>query len=123
MMQHVVRMSYSRKLSSCIMPNFGRMQHWATVTSPTVYRQAHTFVRNHSTQANEEEDEKNKPKEKETEPEKGSESTEQDSKDDANKQARKDPKDIKRSKEFGGPKGPEPTRYGDWEKAGRVSDF
>ena len=25
--------------------------------------------------------------------------------------------------EFGGPKGPEPTRYGDWEKAGRVSDF
>lgn len=25
--------------------------------------------------------------------------------------------------EFGGPKGPEPTRYGDWEKAGRCSDF
>jgi hypothetical protein len=25
--------------------------------------------------------------------------------------------------EVGGPKGPEPTRYGDWEKAGRVSDF
>jgi len=25
--------------------------------------------------------------------------------------------------EMGGPKGPEPTRYGDWEKAGRCSDF
>tara|TARA_B100001540_G_C15460599_1_gene485436 strand:- start:45 stop:209 length:165 start_codon:yes stop_codon:yes gene_type:complete len=27
------------------------------------------------------------------------------------------------TKEQGGPKGPEPTRYGDWEKAGRCSDF
>ncbi|GAB2177569.1 DUF1674 domain-containing protein [Dongia sp. agr-C8] len=26
-------------------------------------------------------------------------------------------------KEIGGPKGPEPTRYGDWERNGRVSDF
>jgi hypothetical protein len=26
-------------------------------------------------------------------------------------------------KEIGGPKGPEPTRYGDWENSGRVSDF
>ena len=26
-------------------------------------------------------------------------------------------------KEFGGPKGPEPTRYGDWERNGIVSDF
>ncbi|MCC7260551.1 MAG: DUF1674 domain-containing protein [Alphaproteobacteria bacterium] len=26
-------------------------------------------------------------------------------------------------KEIGGPKGAEPTRYGDWEKNGRVSDF
>ncbi|KAJ8955747.1 hypothetical protein NQ318_008619 [Aromia moschata] len=25
--------------------------------------------------------------------------------------------------EIGGPKGPEPTRYGDWERNGRVSDF
>jgi hypothetical protein len=25
--------------------------------------------------------------------------------------------------EYGGPKGPEPTRYGDWEKNGRCSDF
>ena len=26
-------------------------------------------------------------------------------------------------KEIGGPKGPEPTRYGDWEVKGKVSDF
>lgn len=26
-------------------------------------------------------------------------------------------------KEFGGPKGREPTRYGDWEKNGRCIDF
>jgi homeobox protein ESX1 len=28
-----------------------------------------------------------------------------------------------RMKEVGGPAGPEPTRYGDWERKGRVSDF
>jgi hypothetical protein len=28
-----------------------------------------------------------------------------------------------RPKEIGGPKGLEPTRYGDWEKAGRCIDF
>ncbi|MBF96151.1 MAG: hypothetical protein CFH34_01646 [Alphaproteobacteria bacterium MarineAlpha9_Bin4] len=33
-------------------------------------------------------------------------------------------KKIKKlSKEIGGPNGPEPTRYGDWEVKGRVSDF
>ncbi len=26
-------------------------------------------------------------------------------------------------KETGGPAGPEPTRYGDWERAGRCIDF
>jgi hypothetical protein len=26
-------------------------------------------------------------------------------------------------KEIGGPVGPEPTRFGDWEKNGRCSDF
>jgi hypothetical protein len=25
--------------------------------------------------------------------------------------------------EFGGPEGPEPTRYGDWERNGRCVDF
>ena len=33
-----------------------------------------------------------------------------------------DPKPSK-PKEIGGPKGPEPTRYGDWEKNGRCIDF
>ena len=27
------------------------------------------------------------------------------------------------AKEFQGPKGPEPTRYGDWENKGIASDF
>jgi len=27
------------------------------------------------------------------------------------------------SKEIGGPSGPEPTRYGDWERNGRCTDF
>ncbi len=30
---------------------------------------------------------------------------------------------AQRPKEIGGPKGPEPTRYGDWEQKGRCSDF
>ncbi len=29
----------------------------------------------------------------------------------------------KRPKEIGGPAGPEPTRYGDWEQKGRCTDF
>jgi hypothetical protein len=32
-------------------------------------------------------------------------------------------KSQKKPDEIGGPKGLEPTRYGDWEKNGRVSDF
>lgn len=31
--------------------------------------------------------------------------------------------DAPKPKEFGGPSGPEPTRYGDWERNGRASDF
>lgn len=31
--------------------------------------------------------------------------------------------DPKRPREIGGPKGPEPTRYGDWEIGGRCIDF
>ena len=35
-----------------------------------------------------------------------------------------EPKQEKKSpREIGGPKGPEPTRYGDWEKNGRCIDF
>ncbi len=33
------------------------------------------------------------------------------------------PDTAKLPKEIGGPKGLEPTRYGDWEKNGRCSDF
>lgn len=29
----------------------------------------------------------------------------------------------RKPKEYGGPKGKEPTRYGDWEKNGRCIDF
>lgn len=30
---------------------------------------------------------------------------------------------VERPKEIGGRRGPDPTRYGDWEKAGRCIDF
>jgi hypothetical protein len=30
---------------------------------------------------------------------------------------------LNKPAESGGPKGPEPTRYGDWERKGIVSDF
>ena len=33
------------------------------------------------------------------------------------------PKEVQKEKEFGGPKGLEPTRYGDWDVNGRCSDF
>lgn len=42
--------------------------------------------------------------------------------DDAEKAPR--PKTVEQAPgEVGGPEGPEPTRYGDWERNGRVSDF
>ena len=31
--------------------------------------------------------------------------------------------DGTKANETGGPKGPEPTRYGDWESGGRCTDF
>ncbi|MBW4051258.1 MAG: DUF1674 domain-containing protein [Proteobacteria bacterium] len=30
---------------------------------------------------------------------------------------------VERSREIGGPPGPEPTRFGDWERKGRCIDF
>ena len=39
---------------------------------------------------------------------------------DARRRAEKSPDPLK---EVGGQKGPEPTRYGDWEKNGLISDF
>jgi hypothetical protein len=43
----------------------------------------------------------------------------------AEAQARRDKEQAKAQlpPELGGPKGPEPTRYGDWERKGIVSDF
>lgn len=38
-------------------------------------------------------------------------------------QRRKAAEDASRPKEVKGPAGPEPTRYGDWERKGIVSDF
>jgi hypothetical protein len=35
----------------------------------------------------------------------------------------KKPPEPKPPKEIGGPTGPEPTRYGDWEVKGRCTDF
>ena len=35
----------------------------------------------------------------------------------------KPPQKTVKPKEIGGPPGPEPTRYGDWEKKGRCIDF
>jgi len=34
-----------------------------------------------------------------------------------------EPVDKTKIAEIGGPSGPEPTRYGDWERGGRCSDF
>lgn len=34
-----------------------------------------------------------------------------------------DRQDDRPEREIGGRKGPDPTRYGDWEKAGRCIDF
>jgi hypothetical protein len=35
----------------------------------------------------------------------------------------KQPAIVQPEGEVGGPKGPEPTRFGDWENKGRCSDF
>lgn len=41
------------------------------------------------------------------------------------KDEKKQPEEAKKEqpREIGGPKGPEPTRYNDWEKGGRCIDF
>ncbi|MEO6608581.1 MAG: succinate dehydrogenase assembly factor 4 [Aestuariivirga sp.] len=41
----------------------------------------------------------------------------------AEAQARQKAKLVAPPLESGGPKGPEPTRYGDWERKGIASDF
>ena len=37
--------------------------------------------------------------------------------------AKQDASTSNTQQEIDGPSGPEPTRYGDWERKGRVSDF
>ena len=41
----------------------------------------------------------------------------------AEERRRQKKKTIGQAKEIGGRKGPEPTRYNDWEKDGIISDF
>jgi len=41
----------------------------------------------------------------------------------AARRAERDKEAAERPKEVGGPAGPEPVRYGDWEKKGIASDF
>jgi len=41
----------------------------------------------------------------------------------SDKQKKNTPEDQTPPKEIGGQKGPDPTRYGDWEKGGRCTDF
>jgi hypothetical protein len=45
----------------------------------------------------------------------------QDDGSDTNPEAGRD--EPRREREVGGPRGPEPTRYGDWERKGRCIDF
>jgi len=42
---------------------------------------------------------------------------------DTEKQDVEDQREAEKRAEIGGREGPEPTRYGDWEKAGRCIDF
>jgi len=41
----------------------------------------------------------------------------------AERRAKAEREAVEPVKEVGGPGGPEPTRYGDWEKKGLTSDF
>jgi hypothetical protein len=56
-----------------------------------------------------EQDSKNKPESPNSKPEPGTDDTAA--------------RTTERPREIGGRKGPDPTRYGDWEKAGRCIDF
>jgi hypothetical protein len=54
----------------------------------------------------------------ENQPEQGQRESEKAGKIDSSPGPKKDP-----PREIGGRKGPDPTRYGDWEKGGRCIDF
>ena len=53
----------------------------------------------------------------------GADSKAGDSAGDAAKDSTTRPDGSDMPREINGPKGPEPTRYGDWEQKGRCSDF
>ena len=42
---------------------------------------------------------------------------------DTEKDDAEEPSEIEKPQEIGGRDGPDPTRYGDWEQAGRCIDF
>ncbi|MDE0209167.1 MAG: DUF1674 domain-containing protein [Boseongicola sp.] len=42
---------------------------------------------------------------------------------DAERLRKKKAEGVGRPEEFGGPEGPDPVRYGDWERKGRAVDF
>ncbi len=54
---------------------------------------------------------------------KSSKNTEADKIDDVNDKAEARREGVEPAKEIGGTDGPDPTRFGDWEKAGRCIDF
>ncbi len=49
--------------------------------------------------------------------------SEADKTEDVNDSAKAGREGVKPAKEIGGTDGPDPTRYGDWEKNGRCVDF
>ena len=51
------------------------------------------------------------------------ESNEQESKQEDDSAQTPPPPDTEEPREIGGREGPDPTRYGDWEKNGRCIDF
>ena len=42
---------------------------------------------------------------------------------DAERLRKRKAEETDRPEEFGGPEGPDPVRYGDWERKGRTVDF
>jgi hypothetical protein len=56
-------------------------------------------------------------------PQQGPDDSDADDQDCPDRAASHEADQAERPKEIGGRKGPEPTRYGDWEKNGRCIDF
>ncbi|GAV66212.1 DUF1674 domain-containing protein [Cephalotus follicularis] len=73
-----------------------------------------------STTQHQQESSKYQPKEESI---KGNNQNENNQKDQEDEESEDDDIVNKKTGEVGGPRGPEPTRYGDWERNGRCSDF